>query len=84
MDLVYSDKCRRFHSDNVYLRSITTLIGPGTELMLTEEGNKILKINTGDTVLVKGAQFPGGSSVLHKSPRISHLGLVRLLFVMDY
>ena len=85
MELVYSDKCRRFHVDNVYLRSITTLIGPGTELQMLDQNEKVFRVNTGDTVLVKGKQFPGeATKVLHRSPRISHLGIPRVVFVMDY
>ena len=85
MELIYSDKCRRFHVDNVFLRAITTLIGPGTELQISSEPGKVLQIETGDTVLVKGRQFPGKyDGVLHRSPKISHLGLFRVVFVMDY
>lgn len=84
MDLVYSDKCKGFHVDQVFVRSITTLVGPGTELKLTRTPNEIYKIDTGDTLLVKGNLYPGGNTkALHKSPRISHLGISRLLFVMD-
>ena len=85
MELVYSDKCMRFHVDNVYLRAITTLVGPGTELQMVDEPERIHKVNTGDTLLIKGKQFPGEcTKVLHRSPRISHLEIPRVVFVMDY
>ena len=85
MELIYSDKCKRFHVDNVFLRMITTLLGPGTELQLSDELQTVLQVKTGDTVLVKGKQFPGEpTKVLHRSPKISHLGTPRLIFVMDY
>lgn len=84
MDLIYSDKCKSFHVDNVFVRSITTLNGPGTELKLKRTGNEIYRIDTGDTLLVKGSLFPGGNNkAFHKSPKISHLGISRLIFVMD-
>lgn len=87
MELIYSDKCRRFHIDNVYLRSVTTLVGPGTELQLLDldEQEKIHRVRTGDTVLIKGKMFPGEQTrVLHRSPKISHTGKPRVVFVMDY
>ncbi|MCM8531128.1 MAG: DUF1826 domain-containing protein [Lentisphaeraceae bacterium] len=85
MDLIYSDKCKSFHVDSVYLRSITTLVGPGTELQLSKESNHIRQVKTGDTLLIKGSHFPGGNiNALHRSPKISHLGKKRLIFVMDY
>ena len=84
MDFIHSNKCKKFHIDKVYIRSITTLLGPGTELQLGDDPN-IYQVNTGDTVLLKGSQFPGRkSNVLHRSPSITLLGISRLLFVMDY
>lgn len=84
MDLIYSDKCKSFHVDKVFVRSITTLNGPGTELQLKRTGNEIYKIDTGDTLLIKGELYPGGNDkAFHRSPKISHLGISRLIFVMD-
>ena len=84
MDLVYSDKCKSFHVDQVFVRSITTLLGPGTELKLKRTGDEVYKIDTGDTLLVKGSLYPGGNDkAFHRSPKISHLGISRLIFVMD-
>ena len=85
MELIYSGKCKRFHVDNVYLRAITTLLGPGTELQLLGESGRSQHVRTGDTVLLKGKKFPGEmTKVLHKSPKISHLRSPRVVFVMDY
>ena len=84
MDLVYSDKCKNFHVDKVYVRSITTLMGPGTELQFADSPDKIHKMDAGETLLIKGSLFPGGNlQVKHKSPKIAHLGISRLVFVMD-
>ena len=85
MDLVYSDKCRQFHIDRVYMRCITTLLGPGTELLFANDPSNIYQVKTGDALLVKGSLNPQNDfNVLHKSPSISHLGISRLVFVMDY
>ncbi|MCM8536074.1 MAG: DUF1826 domain-containing protein [Lentisphaeraceae bacterium] len=85
MDFIHSDKCKSFHVDNVYLRTITTLVGPGTELQLSNNPHKVTQVKTGDTLLIKGNHFPGGNNhALHRSPKISHLGKTRLIFVMDY
>lgn len=85
MDLIYSDSCRKFHIDSLHMRSITTLIGPGTEYKLTKNNCEIHQVKTGDTILLKGSMYPGKrSKVLHRSPQISKLGIHRLVFVMDY
>jgi len=85
MDYVSTDKCKKFHIDRLYLRSITTLMGPGTELKFADDPEKIYQTNSGETLLVKGSLFPGYDlNVLHRSPKISHLRIKRLIFVMDY
>jgi hypothetical protein len=84
MNLLYSNKCKSFNMDKFFVRSITTLNGPGAELKLKETGNEIYKIDTGDTLLIKGSHYPGGNDkAFYQSPKISHLGISRLLFVMD-
>ena len=85
MDLVYTDSCRKFHVDTLYARSITTLLGPGTEFKLPKNSSEIFKVKTGETLLLKGLKHPGkNSKVVHRSPKISHLGVHRLVFVMDF
>lgn len=85
MDLVFSNKCKKFHVDTVHLRSITTLIGPGTELQFINDPEKLHQIEAGETLLIKGKLFPGGNqTVNHRSPAIEHLEIGRLVFVIDY
>jgi len=85
MDLVYTDSCRKFHIDSLYVRAITTLLGPGTEYKLNSKSNEIHQVETGETILLKGLRSSGKKpKVLHRSPPISKLGIKRLVFVMDY
>ena len=83
-DLTLSNKCKKFHVDTVQMRSITTLIGPGTELQFDDD-EQIYQVETGDTLLIKGKLFSGGNqTVKHRSPAIVGTGIGRLVFVMDY
>ncbi|WDE97544.1 DUF1826 domain-containing protein [Lentisphaera profundi] len=84
MDLVSSDSCKKFHMDNLMARAITTLIGPGTEYKFSKKPCQVYQVKTGDTIILKGGNYPGKKSkILHRSPKISHLGIERLVFVMD-
>jgi hypothetical protein len=86
LDLTFSDSCRKFHSDAVHARAITTLIGPATEYKLNCcEDDEIRQVKVGETIILKGLRFPGAKTkILHKSPKISHLDIHRIVFAMDY
>lgn len=84
MELIYSDSFKSFNEDKFTVRSITTLAGPGTELKFKNDPYQTYKVETGDSLLVKGSYSRGvcDQVVLH-SPRLSHLGIARLVFIMD-
>ena len=84
MELVYSDRFKSFNEDKFYVRSITTLAGPGTELKFKNDPYETYKVETGDSLLVKGTYALGVcDKVRQQSPRISHLDIARLVFIMD-
>ena len=83
LELVEGDACRRFHADYVWLRLITTYVGPGTQWIIDGAGDPMVReVATGHVALFKG-RCPGPVGILHRSPPITGTNLKRLLLVID-
>ena len=99
LSAVNSNMCSKFHTDINTLRLLCSYKGPGTlwisdELVNNVKNpantnweldfpNKIQQAQTGDVVLLKGALYPNGNAVMHKSPSIEESGATRLLLRID-
>ena len=87
-EAVTGDACRRFHVDDVQARLICSYSGPGTEYGVADDGKlpeQIHRVPTGLPILLKGKQWPESqkSQLLHRSPPIAGLGIVRLVIVLE-
>lgn len=91
LEVVETDACRKFHSDWVSARLITTYLGRGTQWLrsadaeLLERGQEprhIASLDTGDVGLFKG-KLATSHPVIHRSPPIAGTGEKRLLLVLD-
>lgn len=79
------DACRRFHVDAVRMRLLCTYAGLGTQWQdVHGRLHRMARLQVG---LFKGSRHPsGGSSILHRSPPVSHLPparRARLLLCID-
>lgn len=92
-EVVKGDACRRFHTDSYPERLAVTYVGPGTvvvprchsEQALTEQvdySGPVLEIPAFWVSLFAGEQ-PGRTGLVHRSPRISGTGAVRLFFCVN-
>jgi hypothetical protein len=102
--------CRRFHTDINEARLLSTLVGPATDLLETvpppgadvdawveAHPEKIIRVQTGSVVLLKGALWEHPSpnaadlednkrlvhAAWHRSPPMEEDDAFRLLFRMD-
>jgi hypothetical protein len=94
MEVIETDACRKFHSDRVGVRAITTYRGPGTQWLRPEDaaalptGARIEKLGvqqlaTGAVALMKGRLWEQERPLTHRSPPISGTNLSRIVMVMD-
>jgi hypothetical protein len=90
MEVVDSDKCRKFHVDRVRCRMLCTYRGAGTQYGAARPGPdrepiEIHQLDAGDAALFRGALWPGVEfpGVLHRSPPLAETGETRLLLVVD-
>ncbi len=94
LEHVISDACRRFHSDYVTARMITTYWGQGTHWLDTEAAARleagtqpvpadIRQLAAGEVGIFKGRKWPGATGIVHRSPPIEASGEARLLLVID-
>lgn len=82
IEVVDTQACPKFHCDNVYVRLVTTYVGPATEYQFVGE-SAIQRAKPGSLVFLKGHQHPTHrDSVHHRSPAIPH-GARRLCVVLD-
>jgi hypothetical protein len=94
---VRGDQCRKFHTDRVRLRLITTYAGPGVRRAalvqpaacpdlanreIVKHTRVVRHARAGDVLLMKGA-MGGGTGVVHRSPPIEQHGLLRVVLVMS-
>ena len=93
-----NNMCRKFHTDVNHLRMLCTYMGQGTMWVPSEgvkevinTGKRELHINpnhiqqtkAGDVIILKGALYPDGNPILHRSPTIEESGEERLLLRID-
>jgi len=82
LEIVDTQSCPKFHCDNVYVRLVTTYVGPATEYQFVGEP-AIHRAGQGSLVFLKGHQHPTHrDSVHHRSPAIPAGGR-RLCVVLD-
>lgn len=99
LSVVDSNMCTKFHTDINTLRLLCSYAGPGTLWLPDEivdsvdnpgeinwEANfptSIQQAETGDIVILKGAIYPNGKAIYHKSPAIEGSQQKRLLLRID-
>jgi hypothetical protein len=83
IEIVDTQSCPKFHCDNVYVRLVTTYVGPGTEYQFAGE-EAIHVAGPGSLVFLKGHKHPTHrDSVHHRSPAVPS-GSKRLCVVVDF
>jgi hypothetical protein len=85
LEIVETDACRKFHTDNVKARLLMPLTKPGTQWIEVEAGpeSPINHLRGGDVGLFKGRMWTDAPAILHRSPPIAGTGVSRLLLVLD-
>ncbi|MEO0618413.1 MAG: DUF1826 domain-containing protein [Pseudomonadota bacterium] len=88
MDVVDTDKCRKFHTDVVTSRLLCTYRGTGTQYAFKVDGaepERIFTAPTGAAMILRGTLWPEvpASGFVHRSPPIAGTGETRLIFVLD-
>jgi hypothetical protein len=83
IEIVNTQSCPKFHCDNVYIRLVTTYVGPCTEYQYADESD-VRGSGLGSLVFLKGHKHPTHrDSVHHRSPAVP-LGTKRLCVVIDF
>lgn len=83
IEVVDTQSCPKFHCDNVYIRLVTTYVGPCTEYQYAGE-EAIHTAGLGSLVFLKGHKHPTHrDSVHHRSPAVPD-GTKRLCVVVDF
>ncbi|MDP1563096.1 MAG: DUF1826 domain-containing protein [Pirellulaceae bacterium] len=83
IEIVNTQSCPKFHCDNVYIRLVTTYVGPCTEYQYAEE-SEVRVAGLGSLVFLKGHKHPTHrDSVYHRSPAVPP-GTKRLCVVIDF
>ena len=83
LEVVETDACRKFHADNVAVRLLMTLSGPGTQWVRAEADRSIEVLGMSEVGLFKGRIWAEEPRILHRSPPIAATGETRLLLVID-
>lgn len=83
LEVIEANACRKFHSDAVTARLLTTLSGPGTQWIEAEAPDRIHQLAAGDVAIFKGRLWAETPAILHRSPPIAGTGDTRLLLVID-
>lgn len=88
LDVIRTDACRKFHADNVTVRLLMPLVGPGTQWLaarrvhpdpLVADG----QLQIGEVALFKGRVWAERPEILHRSPPVGATGITRLLLAID-
>ncbi len=91
LELITTNSCRKWHSDYVKARLISTYVGQGTQWLdardadRVKQGEEPLRFNTmnpGDVGLFKG-KLATDRPAIHRSPPIVGTGETRLLLVLN-
>lgn len=83
LEVVDTDACRRFHTDYVTLRLLTTYRGQATQWIRVGSPERIEQMMAGEVGIFKGRRLLDDPPVLHRSPPIGDRGEARLLLVID-
>ena len=85
LDVTETDACRKFHADQVTLRLLMPLVGPGTQWVHANAEPQVPEgeLQIGDVGLFKGRVWAEEPVILHRSPPIAAMGITRLLLVID-
>ncbi|MBL8889178.1 MAG: DUF1826 domain-containing protein [Planctomycetaceae bacterium] len=83
IEIVDTQSCPKFHCDNVFVRLVTTYLGPCTEYQYVGE-ETIYTAGLGSLVFLKGHKHPTHrDTVHHRSPAVAQ-GTKRLCVVVDF
>lgn len=86
---VSTDSCRKFHSDYVTARLITTYLGQGTQWLDSDDAENrddpknIQHMLAGEVGLFKGNAWSKDNPAIHRSPPIEITGEERLMLVIN-
>ena len=85
LDVIETDACRKFHADQVTVRLLMPLVGPGTQWVHANAEPQVPEgeLRIGDVGLFKGRVWAEEPVLLHRSPPIAAMGITRLLLVID-
>jgi hypothetical protein len=94
LERVTGDACKKFHSDYVTARLITTYAGRATEWLDEDSTARlaagvrpndlvIRSLREGDVALLKGRFWAAERAMVHRSPPIADTGEERLLLVIN-
>lgn len=85
LDVIETDACRKFHADQVTVRLLAPLRGPGTQWMRAggTSPHPDGQLQIGDVGIFKGRVWADPTVILHRSPPIAGSGITRLLLVID-
>jgi hypothetical protein len=83
LEVIETDACRRFHSDFVTYRLLTTYRGQATQWIETDRPDAVAQMRAGEVAIFKGRMLLDDPPVLHRSPPIAATGKQRLLLVLD-
>lgn len=91
LEIVTTDSCRKWHSDYVTARLISTYVGSGTQWLDAEDADRVKQgsepqhinaMRPGDVGLFKG-KMATEAPAIHRSPPIAGSGEKRLLLVLN-
>lgn len=83
LEVIETDACRRFHSDFVTYRLLTTYRGQATQWIETDRPDAVAQMRAGEVAIFKGRMLLDDPPVLHRSPPIAATGEQRLLLGLD-
>jgi len=85
LEVIETDACRKFHQDNVTVRLLMPLSGPGTQWTVASRADEatINQLSPGEVGLFKGRLGAPVPLILHRSPPIAGSGQGRLLLAID-
>jgi hypothetical protein len=90
LEIIDNDACRKFHSDFVTVRLISTYLGPGTQWINSSITYKqtsvpdedIHEMAPGDVGIFKG-RMASSTPAIHRSPPIERTGQKRFVLVLN-
>lgn len=91
LEHVTTNACKRFHTDYVTARLITTYLGQGTQWLDGDDAadcgcgdlHNIQQMQAGDIALFKGRLWSQDTPAIHRSPPIEGTGEERLMLVIN-